>query len=504
MARVPETSHQAHDRRRVVEAALLAWGALAFVLLVRYHWHHICDDAFIYFRFADNVVAGFGPVWNRGEAVEGFSSPLWLGLVVVGRALGAGLPAWTGALGVAFAACCLGFVHRFTHALSGSRLAAAAALAAGALLYPLYYWAGAGLETAMVSALVMAATWALAAGATWWLAAVAGLLGVARPEGPVLAGAVLVLAAVARGRVVLRLGPVALALGPALVWLVFRRSWYGDWLPNSYYAKATGALAARVAAGAVYALPGLLALAATAVVLGSAGIANRINLAAAALSGLILAVVVGGGGDWMWHSRMLLPALAPLLAMAIVGVAGAPSARRPALVMACALGWFSFLPRPAVLGGALALAGLPPAAYQEGTMIPAAEEAARFIREHYPADALVAVNHAGALPQALPNPVLDMTGLCDRHIAHDIAGGLHGKHDAEYVLSRRPRLVVLNSRVQPGTAGIWYHPGYWQGETMLVAHPEFAARYRPVPRYWPWQWLAGNGGYILLYERTGD
>jgi hypothetical protein len=40
------------------------------------------------------------------------------------------------------------------------------------------------------------------------------------------------------------------------------------------------------------------------------------------------------------------------------------------------------------------------------------------------------------------------------------------------------------------------------GETALVADPEFAAHYRPVPRFWSWQWQAAmGGGYVLLYER---
>jgi hypothetical protein len=284
--------------------------------------------------------------------------------------------------------------------------------------------------------------------------------------------------------------------------LIFRRAYYGDFWPNTYYAKATGALSARVTAGAIYALTGLLALAATGVVLRLGGVATRRNLAAAALAGLLLAVVIGGGGDWMWHGRLVLPALPGLLALAVAAVAAVPGARRPVPILACALGFVSFLPRPGLLADVLAARRLPETAYQEGTLVPAAQKAARFIADHYPADALVAVNHAGALPHALPNPALDMTGLLDRHIAHAAAGGLHGKHDAAYVLARRPRLIVLNSRVPPGTAGLWYHPGYWSGETALVAHPEFVTRYRPVPHTWAWQWQAQGGGYVLLYERV--
>ena len=37
----------------------------------------IFDDGMISFRYALNIVNGFGPVWNNNEYVEGISNPLW-------------------------------------------------------------------------------------------------------------------------------------------------------------------------------------------------------------------------------------------------------------------------------------------------------------------------------------------------------------------------------------------------------------------------------------------
>ena len=93
-----------------------------------------------------------------------------------------------------------------------------------------------------------------------------------------------------------------------------------------------------------------------------------------------------------------------------------------------------------------------------------------------------------------------MTGLVDPHIAHESTGGLHQKFDAAYVLSRKPALVVLNTTTRPGTQGTWYHPGYWPGETALVAEPGWAA-YRPVGTFWEWQWAGSGPRYIVLFER---
>jgi hypothetical protein len=48
----------------------------------------LIDDAYVYFRYVDNLlIHGNGLVWNPGEYVEGFSSPLWMLLLIGLRAL---------------------------------------------------------------------------------------------------------------------------------------------------------------------------------------------------------------------------------------------------------------------------------------------------------------------------------------------------------------------------------------------------------------------------------
>lgn len=47
------------------------------ILVFWYAW--IIEDAYVYFRYVDNLVLhGHGLVWNPGEYVEGFSSPIWV------------------------------------------------------------------------------------------------------------------------------------------------------------------------------------------------------------------------------------------------------------------------------------------------------------------------------------------------------------------------------------------------------------------------------------------
>ncbi len=65
-------------------AERLLWALFVFTL-VRNAW--LCDDAYIYLRAVEQWWAGHGPVWNAGWRVQVFTSPLWYGLLVLGRGL---------------------------------------------------------------------------------------------------------------------------------------------------------------------------------------------------------------------------------------------------------------------------------------------------------------------------------------------------------------------------------------------------------------------------------
>ena len=56
-------------------------GMLAFYLIFRVAW--VGDDALINVRTALNMQVGSGPVFNIGERVQGYTSPLWFWVSVV-------------------------------------------------------------------------------------------------------------------------------------------------------------------------------------------------------------------------------------------------------------------------------------------------------------------------------------------------------------------------------------------------------------------------------------
>ncbi|MCP5497945.1 MAG: hypothetical protein H7A23_25610 [Leptospiraceae bacterium] len=59
-----------------VFGAISVWG---------YRW--VCDDAFVSFRYAKNLVNGYGLVYNVGEYVEGYTNFLWTLLIAAGLKL---------------------------------------------------------------------------------------------------------------------------------------------------------------------------------------------------------------------------------------------------------------------------------------------------------------------------------------------------------------------------------------------------------------------------------
>lgn len=304
---------------------LLGFCLLAAWLAWRQAW--ICDDAFITLRYAENWANGLGPVYNAGEQVEGYSNPSWTLLCALGMQLGGDGVAIAQALGIG------SFVLLFPAlAWAGQQFVPrkhSFPLAAGLCLahYHLRDFASCGLETLGFVLLTVLLVGALARAqqqghARWW--GTAGLLAVlaalTRPDGGLLgllAGGVALVCSL-RGKRWLPLVaysvPGILLFVPFVLW---RHAYYGEWLPNTFYAKSAGT--AYPDQGWFYVAqffavywPLLLALLA-AVLLPL----QRANRATALLPWFVLPYllfVVWVGGDFMF-ARFCLP-IVPLLALA--------------------------------------------------------------------------------------------------------------------------------------------------------------------------------------------
>jgi len=118
-------------RRRWVSmwlVILMVVAGLAHALRVAW----VTEDAFLSFRYAENLVRGLGLVFNAGERVEGYSNFLWTLWCAAGIALGVDPVRWSMAWGLACYAATLALLGRFTLLGARERISAADGAGAGA------------------------------------------------------------------------------------------------------------------------------------------------------------------------------------------------------------------------------------------------------------------------------------------------------------------------------------------------------------------------------------
>lgn len=309
---------------RLVAACVLLY--LAHALL---YWF-TCDDAYISFRYSRHLAEGHGLVFNIGEAppVEGYSNLLWVLLLSPASALGLPLELCANLLSLGAGAVLAGWVTRRAGPGAGLLMALSPALA---------LWGSSGLET-MPFALALFATFERAraqAAASAALCAIAALL--LRLDGIAFGLLALALGNLAHPRRML--APAAGVLAAFGVLLAWRLGYYGEWLPNTAFAKSELS-ALTLERGGKYLLSFLLSFPAVLLgillaVLALLHSAWRSQLPALGALLMCLATLAHGwlvGGDFMPMGRFFVPGLA-FLALAL----GQLMQSRPAWLLLLAL-----------------------------------------------------------------------------------------------------------------------------------------------------------------------
>ena len=215
----------------------------------------LCDDAFISFRYTRNLVEGHGLVFNPGERVEGYTNFLWvLELATLWKVFGLRPESVAPWLSVLCTIGTLGAVVWWAISLPGLRRRGLVTWMALGLLCTSATFAvwtsGGGLETRQFTLLVVVAVVCLSVhGDSRWglLAASLSLAAAAytRPEGLLIAaccfGWFVVERVVAARWLRVDLRELAWLVLPFIALVaaqfLFRYGYYGEWLPNTYYAK---------------------------------------------------------------------------------------------------------------------------------------------------------------------------------------------------------------------------------------------------------------------------
>ncbi len=470
-------------------AATLIGAWLVLSVQVLGHW--IIDDAFISFRYARNLVAGHGLVFNPGEYVEGYTNFLWTVLIAAGMAvqLEPILFANVGLVLIAF------LIAWLTVAIGQLILppdyAPFAWLAAAVLVvnspFLIYTARSSGMETGLYAMLILATLLALLH-QRWLLAGTLTTLTLmTRPDGILLVG-VAGLYALWQGwqqhrpttpPLALRLGwwrwlmpalrytaPLLLLYLPYFLW---RWNYYGYPLPNTFYVKV-GSSEAQLWRGVEY----LRDFALATPLFGFGVLGALVGLWAwrgtepprwaqlALLGGLLTLIttyVIAVGGDWMPGFRFFIATLPLLVLFGVWGMVGLVR-RIPHLLLPVLLGLAGLgVGQAMLLPNDTSYVSSP--IWVQNYAVRRYREVGRWINMHTTPDTWISTAVAGAMPYYADRPTIDILGLTDEHIAHlpvaDLGRGRpgHEKTDLDYALGREPEIIPYK-----GSDLFWRHPRF--------------------------------------------
>jgi hypothetical protein len=456
-------------RRWVVAGAVALAAAYATYQGISLWW--VCDDAFISFRYAQNLVRGHGLVFNVGERVEGYTNFLWTMTIAAGMLLGIDPVPLSVVLGALFYFATAGAAAYIAYRLWGTSPIPFVPLAALMVLlhHDHHVYATSGLETSLVAFLVTLAFGVLVLAEDFKSYLAAGCLFVAgamtRPDAMifyVMAAAFVVLLGKAQWR---RHIPLLLPLAVIYVpyWLV-RYNYYGYPFPNTYYAKSAslpyysqGLIYLWLYVKSYY----ITLLVPVALVQGwawfwRAGVAPDRERRFFLLAGLFIVpyvfYVVRSGGDFMF-ARFFIP-ITPVLCLLLEGWLRRLLTRPRALLAAFAIFTLAIFGRWNVYADTRQIEGIAdePAYYPRSFVETARKQGERMREMFEGTDVQVAFRGMCAVYiyySEAPVGIEITTGLTDTYIAHqslETRGrpGHEKEAPLEYLLSRHVQFGFRN------------------------------------------------------------
>jgi len=442
---------------------IMAWLIFTSILYNNRDFYH--DDAYITLRYAQNFLNGNGIVWNVGEYVQGYSNFLHLLLISIFGKLGVDLRIASQVISF-FSFIILLFISwqipkSFKRRDSLLKLFPFIVVLTSS---PLIVWVIGGLEPVVYSCFLSLGVFffikAHQAPHTFQYISISSiafsLSALTRPDGMLF----LVVSFFALGllwnKTTLKslfffVIPATIIIGPYLTWVYM---YYGNFLPNTYYAKATGFNYDKLIQGINYVkyfckIPTYLYPIFFGLFFSHIAFKKNIPSVLKYFSSIAITYtlyVIYVGGDHMVAYRFFVPII-PLLGYGIYIILTEweilyqkKFLQKIILAVYIALGVYQF--NVSILNP---IEENP--ASKVGTVI------GKYINKNWEKGSLIALNTAGSTPYfAKDFPCIDMLGLTDSHIARrkitkfilpwqKVHG--HSKGDGQYVLNRNPDYIIV-------------------------------------------------------------
>ena len=239
----------------------LSLAAFFLVLnLLRLNYIHttILDDAYIFFRYAENIVNGYGFVWNIHEPpVEGYTSFLYLSVLIAAKTVSIDLESFAIIFGIVTSVFTLYFTYLIYDYLYAKILSKKSSIIFSVIILtisPAYsYWSAAGMETSFYC-MFIAMTFYLflklpdTATKIFFKGILFGLLCALRFEAvPFFIVALYYLVKTDKSffRIEITKGSLLFIFGFSIIfgtYFIWRWSYFGYFFPNTFYAKTGGGL----------------------------------------------------------------------------------------------------------------------------------------------------------------------------------------------------------------------------------------------------------------------
>ena len=465
-----------------------AWVALVLVCVAfvahALFYLFVQDDAYIFFRYSENWTNGWGPVWNQGERVEGYTSPAWLAVLTLLRLAAGSFEPGVHVISVGLGVGTLVLLFMLAGGIARNVWAGLAAALLMASDRQFALWSTSGMETRLFGFLVLGVAvlaWrrpqrTISPTENLVLGPTLLLLCLTRPEGFLFAGLTLLFLLVTDAATLgsrWALGGLGLWLAGVAGHLWWRWSFYGDVLPNTFYAKVPGFdfssgwsyLSDFALSFPVFTLAAGLGLFYH---LGTALITKTLTFESALSATLLvyLSYVTAIGGGFM-EFRMLDVVIGPASLLIVTALWSTLRFLMPSFATVSALA-------VVIVGASIGLNGgmrFEDRAHKVMTRAEMWEESTKawiLVGQFFGRTALhgesLATTAAGAIPYFSKLPSLDQLGLNDRYIAHlpqaESHSAGHQKRAPEAYLAQRritfvighPRLYLQPKieRLQPG------------------------------------------------------